>query len=116
MKITHCERFDVVHAREMPVDRYRDGSRAAMSVGWLGVMALDAVQLQASSRKTSETERVNAGIVSRDIHAKHLECLRHAAAETTHTARRRYPQGGVRTHQISAHVLIADVSCLKDSL
>lgn len=49
VKIRHCGRVDVVNAREMPADRYRDGSRDAMSFGWLGVMALDAVQ--ASSKK-----------------------------------------------------------------
>jgi hypothetical protein len=33
VKIRHCERFDAVNVREIPVDRNRDGSRDAMSFG-----------------------------------------------------------------------------------
>lgn len=51
VKIRHGERFDVVNAREMPVDRYRDGSRDAMSFGWLWCDGPGRCSVQAISKK-----------------------------------------------------------------
>lgn len=94
VKTRHCGRFDVVNAREIPVDRYRDGSRDAMSCGSLVVRALDAVRHP--QEKLPRPKGLTPGYYHVIRARKTLNASGTKSPEASPPAER-YPQGGVRS-------------------